>query len=150
LTDRTLVQRVWRWIICGGVCSIVQLMLLQRFTLVMPHYGAAWLAYVLGGQLNFVLSSTFIWNDRHTHLHGKQLVGALAWCWCKYTCANVSAGIVNSAIQVGCRHFGAPLVTAFIVGNVMTPCVNFGVQHFVVFRHKQPIQKPLPELVRGN
>ena len=110
------------------------------------------IGFAVSTQVNFVLSSFFIWGDRKQSL-GRSVpptraakLLAHAGRWRSFNTVAVVALIVNEIAFTTATHIGVWLFAAAFIGTVTGSTVTFTLNHYLTFRKSE--QERYPELTQ--
>lgn len=140
---------VLRWGTAGLICLVVQLLLIWSLTKVWPVFWAAVAAYIVSGNLNFVINSLTTWRHRHPTMHG------IVRRWLKFVMVNIVAGLMNGFILWCFHHLFMVInsllgrspdwyitailaITPVILANAVSAVGNFWMYEKIVFKHEDP------------
>ncbi len=124
-----------RFAIVGGVCGLLQLILLVGLKLTgLPAIPANVAEYLLSAQVNFLLSNGFIWHDRWS----KQACPYdLLRRWLAFHASIAGTFALSQAVFIASRLL-LPDVLASALGIGVAAVVNFVVQDRLAFRPVRP------------
>lgn len=139
--ERTHLEYALRWATSGAVSTSIQGLLLVLLSLYMESvFWPSALAWVISGQISFMLHYRFTWRDRHRDLKiGLIWLRVVGWRWLKFVVVNVSAATVNGTIQAYVMENVVdfrPL--AWLVALAATSPVSFLLLHYVIFKDDEP------------
>lgn len=122
-----LLQRGMRFIGVGLICLFVQWCIIQ---VALPHlhiFRAGIVAFIVSAQLNFVLSSSITWRDR-------AMRRPKAGQWMQFN----AIVLLVSGLNAGCIWLFTAMSIwqwpALIIANLVSTCITFVLNHFIVFR----------------
>ena len=123
--------RLLRFGCTGGLAGVIQLALLHLWT------ARGWdallanlVAFLVAAQVNFVLSATFTWGDRHDAARpGETLLRR----WLAFHGSITGTALLNQAIFAGARAT-MPAIAAAALGIATAAVVNFVMLDRVIFR----------------
>lgn len=122
-----LLQRGVRFISVGLICLFAQLCIIQIALPYLHIFHAGFVAFIVSAQLNFVLSGSITWRDRAMY---RPKVGQ----WMQFN----AIVLLVSGINAGCIWlFTAMSIwqwSALIAANLVSTCITFILNHFIVFR----------------
>lgn len=125
--------RLARFACTGGIAGIIQLALLHLWT------ASGWdaivanpTAFLISAQMNFLLSATFTWGDRHD---GAKRTGAFLRRWVAFHGAILGTALLNQAVFLMAQQVVPALVAAGL-GIAVGALVNFLVQDRLVFARR--------------
>jgi putative flippase GtrA len=123
--------RPLRFVLVGSICGAVQLALLALFLRGgAPVVPANVVAFLLSAQLNFVLSTLFIWHDRRA---GGGMTRGLIRRWLGFHGSIAGTAVLNQAVFV-LALLVAPDLAASALGIGVAAVANFLLQDRLVFR----------------
>ncbi len=124
-------MRLARFALVGTVAGGVQLGLLAVLLVAgLAALPANAIAFLLSAQLNFALSTLFIWGDRDA---GARPVRGLVRRWLAFHLSIAGTALLNQAVFVLARA-AMPDLPASALGIGVGAAVNFAVQDRFVFR----------------
>lgn len=118
---------------------LVQLPMIWLLSHVIWHPIAIIIAYLVGGQLGFVLNSLYTWDDKHPNMFDN----GLHQRWREYTIVNAAASLVNMGAQLLIVYGMQPETflerwLMVLPANGVSFMFTFWINHTVVFRHRPP------------
>lgn len=126
--------RLVRFAVTGGVCSGLQLVLLYTLELLGWNPTAAnAVGYLVSAQLNFVLSSWFIWGDRREGGPGRL---EIARRWVSFHGSIAGTAVLNLVVFAAARSTTGSL-TAGVLGIAVSAVLNYLVQDRLVFGRRR-------------
>ena len=135
--------RPMRFAAVGAACGVLQLVALVLLKAAgMEGIPANVAAYLLSAQVNFVLSSVFIWGDRQL---GQRGMAGLARQWISFHGSIAGTFLLSQSIFLVGR-LELPDVTAAALGIGAAALVNFVIQDRITFRS---LLTPRPDPSRG-
>ena len=123
-------SRPIRFAIVGGICGLAQLAALAILLNTAIHpLVANVVGFTLSAELNFVLSQTFTWRDRHL----RDAHDTIARRWLTFHLCIGGTAVLNMAVFAGLR-FELPDLLAAAVGILAAAVLNFFANDRLTFR----------------
>jgi len=131
--------RIVRFAFVGGVCALIQILLLYLLVQFLPPLVSNAIGFVVSAQLNFFLSYFFTWRDSAR----KSGLGFFM-TWLRFNGVVLAAAAINTFAFAVLEHvLSVPRVLAVIGAIVISTSCTFLVNHFIVLRPERMIHEPV-------